>query len=381
MAKAKYTYNAKRQEWSTKAWDGTYNADGSKHRVKVSSKKSSKDLEDKVNSFRLSVSEQGNTRFSAMTFGEYANHWLTNAKGMREKNTITMYRNVIDKHFWQIASVPISQIQHSHFLQVINSASDKPRTCEQISVTFKQIIKMAAQDRILPRGDIELITSNVSLPKKIKREKRALTQAEKDGIKAADFSDKERLFVLILYSCGLRREEILALKRADFDFKTNLISINKVIIFDGNNPELKLTTKSERGFRKVPFYSMIQYEDQIMQTEGFLFGNGEKPMTKSMYDNFWRSILIKINAAAGGKSKYDPAKKKTYITENAVPGLTAHIFRHNYCSELCYKVPQISIKKIAQLMGDTEKVVMDVYNHIIDEKEDTEAVIADLFTL
>ena len=59
----------------------------------------------------------------------------------------------------------------------------------------------------------------------------------------------------------------------------------------------------------------------------------------------------------------------------AITGLTAHIFRHNYCSNLCYKVPEISIKKIAQLMGDTEKVVIDVYNHIIDEKEDVSEVV------
>ena len=49
--------------------------------------------------------------------------------------------------------------------------------------------------------------------------------------------------------------------------------------------------------------------------------------------------------------------------------LTAHSFRHNYCSSLCYQIPTISIKRIAQLMGDTEAVVMKVYNHIILEKE------------
>ena len=77
----------------------------------------------------------------------------------------------------------------------------------------------------------------------------------------------------------------------------------------------------------------------------------------------------------------DKAKKKTLISENAVPGLTAHIFRHNYCTELCYQVPKISIKKIAQLMGDTEKMVLDVYNHISEERENAEAVISDVFRL
>ena len=32
----------------------------------------------------------------------------------------------------------------------------------------------------------------------------------------------------------------------------------------------------------------------------------------------------------------------------------------------------ISIKKIAALLGDTEKMVLDVYNHIIEENEKVE---------
>ena len=38
-------------------------------------------------------------------------------------------------------------------------------------------------------------------------------------------------------------------------------------------------------------------------------------------------------------------------------------------------------KKIAQLMGDTEKVVLDVYNHIMEEKEDAAAVINEILAM
>ena len=64
-----------------------------------------------------------------------------------------------------------------------------------------------------------------------------------------------------------------------------------------------------------------------------------------------------------------------------VTDLTAHIFQHNYCTNLCYRVPEISIKKIAQLMGDTEKMVLNVYNHIIEEKEDPASVINDILAM
>ena len=64
----KYSYNEKRQEWSTKVWDGTYNPDGSKHRRHIVSKKSSKDLENKVNEFRDSVRSGGAVSYSDKTF-------------------------------------------------------------------------------------------------------------------------------------------------------------------------------------------------------------------------------------------------------------------------------------------------------------------------
>jgi len=54
MAKAKYT-KTKAGYFRTKVWDGPYNADGSKHRIDVTSKKSSADLERKVNEIKNRV--------------------------------------------------------------------------------------------------------------------------------------------------------------------------------------------------------------------------------------------------------------------------------------------------------------------------------------
>lgn len=38
-------------------------------------------------------------------------------------------------------------------------------------------------------------------------------------------------------------------------------------------------------------------------------------------------------------------------------------------------VPEISTKMIAKLIGDTEKMVLEVYSHIVEEKENTRDVI------
>ena len=93
-------------------------------------------------------------------------------------------------------------------------------------------------------------------------------------------------------------------------------------------------------------------------------------MTKSSYDKMWEQIRKKMNRAAGGTDKL-----------RVIHGFSAHTFRHNYCSTLCYQVPAISIKKIAQLMGDTEAVVLKVYNHVQEEKENVEKVVNDAIAL
>jgi integrase len=72
-------------------------------------------------------------------------------------------------------------------------------------------------------------------------------------------------------------------------------------------------------------------------------------------------------------------------SRNSIPkqftDLTPHIFRHNYCTMLCYQVPKISTKMIAKLMGDTEKVVLEVYSHICEEKENVKETVNEALVL
>lgn len=90
----------------------------------------------------------------------------------------------------------------------------------------------------------------------------------------------------------------------------------------------------------------------------FTMRNG-KLVTKSSYRKMWERIIRRMQE----------------VCSDQIVDLTAHVFRHNYCTNLCYQIPTVSIKRIAQLLGDTEKMVLDVYNHIILEKEDAAAAV------
>ena len=76
-------------------------------------------------------------------------------------------------------------------------------------------------------------------------------------------------------------------------------------------------------------------------------------ITKSSLDKMWARIIRKMQK----------------VSKEPIVNLTPHIFRHNYCATLCYQIPALSINKIAELLGDTPKMVVEVYNHEILGKE------------
>lgn len=376
MAKAKYSYNPDRKEWYTLVYDGTLTPSGAKHRKWISSKKSSADLERKVNEYKQSLQE-GFVETSNITFGEYSRTWFELYKSTKELNTQRMYKTCVFKYLTPLDNIRLVDIKHSHFQSIINQNMEHPKTCKNIKLTFSQIIKSAVRERYLPHSAIEDITMDISMPKYQKPQKRALTQLEKQAMMDADLDERKRAFVTMLYYCGLRRGEALALTKDDFDFTNRTVSISKVIIFNNNVPEIKPYPKSDNGIRSVPLHKACVdiLKPYVDKCEGFIFkGQNTALMTETAYKRMWESIITSMNIAVG----YNPQAKKNRI-ERPIQGLTAHIFRHNYCTQLCYQIPIISTKKIAQLMGDTEKVVLGVYSHMLEEQENVSDAINNAF--
>lgn len=374
----KYKKNEKTGYWSTLVWDGTYDADGRKHRKQLTSRKSSADLEKQVTRFKMEVEEKGAaSKQSGTPFLIYARQWLELAKASKELNTRKMYRGVIEKYFDIIADVPISEIRHSHFQAVINAQLDHPRTCQQIALTFRQIIRYAAKNHHIAAGSVPDILDDINIPKYKKPQKRALNAVEKEAIEKAELDPRKRAFLSILYYCGLRRSEAMALRSDDFDWEANTLSVSKVIVFDGNDPVLKPYPKSERGLRTVPIpeRAVQLIRPFAEEQDGFLFhGRDRDLMSETAFRRMWDSIMTGLNVAMG----YNPDAKKNR-TERPITELTPHMLRHNYCTELCYQIPKISTKMIARLLGDDERMVLEVYGHILEEKEDLQTALNEAF--
>jgi integrase len=364
MANAKYKRGTDGY-FQAKVWDGTY-VNGVKHRIPLRSKKSSKDLENMVIDHNEKLRERSYIRKSDITFLNYAREWKKIYKSSLSGNTLAMYDNIIEKHLCNL-NCKISDVNRIHYYSLMNSITGN-RTKQQVSMTFKQIIKSAIKDKLLPSSTLDEIFSDAVKIKYKSPEKRALTEQEKQSIFNANFSKYDKAFVYILYGCGLRRGEALALTRFDISLERKELTVNKALAFDGNNSYLK-DTKTVNGSRTVPipditFDFLAEYISCLNGTLLFPFKN-EKYITKSSYIKTWKRIIKNLNE----------------VSDEPITNLTAHIFRHNYCASLCYMIPEISIKKIAELLGDTDKMVIEVYNHVIEKKEKPHDVVRNALAL
>lgn len=371
MATQKYTKGPDGY-FKTKVWDGTYNSDGTKHRKNLRTDKSSKALEKIVSDFKHEVEQRLVVKKTDISFLEYARLWKSVYKHGRENNTKTMYENIIENHIAALEHTKLQDIERIHLHMILNNADGKKRTQEQILLTFKQVLRSAVADKLFPANAFADIFDNMETISYSPPEKRALTESEKSAVFSADYKyEQDRTYTYILYGCGLRREEALALTVFDFNFKRNEITINKAYEYTTGKPVLK-KPKSKNGYRTVPIPSKIlgHVKKHVHDSKAnghtniFVMRNGE-PLTKSSYDKMWGRILQAMQNAS----------------KDEIRGLTGHVFRHNYCTNLCYQIPKVSIKKIAQLMGDTERMVLEVYNHMILEKEDAAGAVEDAMNM
>lgn len=372
MATAKFK-KGKDGYYSTNVWDGTYKDNGKKKYKHLRSKKSSKDLERIVKEFEQLRDQRQAMIDSDILFIDYARQWKVLYKeSNRANNTNKMYDNVINVHFDSIKYVKLQDVQRSHLQLILNGAKGKPRTQQQIVMTFKQVLHSAVCDRIYSAQSFADIFNNFETINYKAKEKRPLTPDEQKAVFKADFNLMDKIYVYIIYGCGLRCGEALALTESDFNLEAHTVSIDKSHDISDNIPKKKSVKNIKNGKRVLPipdnvFDTISRYVKKVRTDDKkYLFINRNyKPMTKSGFRRMWGRIT----------------KAMQEVTEKPIEDLTSHIFRHNYCTNLCYQFPKISIKMIARLVGDSEKVVLEVYNHLMLEKEDSISAVNDALNL
>ena len=290
------------------------------------------------------------------TFGAYSENWLNVYKANKGIATQNMYKHKLT-YCDSLNNVPMRKINRLMIQQIINENAEHPRTCEIIRLTLKQIFDSAKEDGIVSKNPCK----EIELPRHVPQERRALTDEEKQKLRNAVLQPQERLLLLVLYGTGCRPGEAYALTKSDFDFKEGTISISKSVHFDNGYFHSISAPKTNSSIRSVivsdSILRALKHTIDKIPTENVFGGKMGEIRNAGVYERIFKHMLEK----AGLKGS----------------GITPYVLRHNFATE-CYYAG-VSMKECMRQMGHASiKMVMEVYAHLDEKKENTRAKMASM---
>ena len=168
--------------------------------------------------------------------------------------------------------------------------------------------------------------------------------------------DSRRLAILLMITCGYRTEEVIGLTWQRFDEKRGTLSIVEVRTQDDPN---KTKPKSEKSKRTTPLHpEMVRILKAWKEKQSELLkknGLDQNPFTHI------------ITSAIGTDMHPNNLRRwwNKWRGKNGFEGVHFHQFRHTYATNLM--ASGVDIISASSLLGDSEKMVKDVYAHAVTD--------------
>ena len=322
--------------------------------------KSVKELDKKKIDMLVNYKQGKSLRTNDIKFIDYKWIWFDSKKPSINIKSQHSYKSLLNNHFSRIDYKKVSDIKKTDIQMLINDLIDKPNTANKVYMTVNQIMENAIDDEIILKNPCRRIKK----PKLEAKKKRILTNEEFYLTEVADFTDREKMFVIMSKYCGLRPEETRALTKKDFIINNDYgyVIVNKTVVYVSNKAIFQKFTKNNSSNREVPlFTNTIPFIEYYLSTLKYdkLFTNlsgGNDYLTYQGYKWLFKKIIDKITAKALELDiQFNP------------DGFTPYIFRHTYATLLYYS--GIKLKDAEYYMGHSDsKMLNDVYIHLDKEK-------------
>lgn len=306
---------------------------------------------------------------------EWIKMWLENSKNEYSPSTRSLYQDYLENYykpfFKQMKFKELYPNGDMHLKRLMNKLLDdqSPSSVRRILSCLRPIFYSALKEKSpfkdfkLPK-EAKVDYSDVPTPEVFKK------------IHEAVKGTRDEPIILLAAWCGLRREEIFALKPNDLDFKNNKIRIDETyVINEEKQYEIKETTKSENGLRTVsaPPYLLNLIKGVIQN--GFSLRKKKKD----------KSVVVEISDKQNDNNKLifpmRPDSYSSYLAQlckqKKMPKTRLHFLRHYHASWLYEN--DVLDHLAAERLGHDIRVLKAIYQHLgIEKKEEINNKIIEL---
>ena len=301
----------------------------------------------------------------AKNYQELADLWLDSYQLTVKPQTFVATKQMLYNHLIPVfGSLRLAKLSVSYIQSFINDLSTQIVHYAVVHSINRRVLQYGVSLQLLPFNPAR----DIILPKKPKRENKAIKFIDSDDLKALllhmeklAFKKYRYYFDYVLYSVllatGCRFGEVVALEWSDIDFENGTISINK-----NYSRFLKLigTPKSKAGVRTI---SIDKKTVNMLR----------------LYKNRQCQLYLQSGARASSVVFATPTREYQNLAtrqetldrrcnEISIPRFTFHAFRHTHASLLLNA--GISYKELQYRLGHaTLAMTMDIYSHLSADKE------------
>jgi Site-specific recombinase XerD len=307
------------------------------------------------------------TQVDNIRVAEWIKNWIENRTNKYSPSTIVLYKGYLKNHYRPFfKQMKFKELKEAHLKKFENELLGKvsSTSARRILSCLRPILHDALKTKSPMR--------EIKLPKEDKVDYTDVPTPDKfrvihDSVKGT----RDEPIILLAGWCGLRREEIFALKPNDLDFKKNTIRIDEsYVITDKGEYIIKDTLKSENGLRTVaaPPYLMSLIKTVIR--DGFALRNKEQKVVQ-ISDKKEDKLIFPMR----------PDSYTSYLAKQAknkkMPKIRLHFLRHYHATWLYEN--DVLDHLAAERLGHDIKVLKKIYQHLgVQKKEEINQKIIEL---
>lgn len=305
------------------------------------------------------------TAEKGMLFSDVVEQWELKALPEYRPGTQKTFKPAAERAKLHFGSYRVSEITPAMINAYIKEIGRKyaSKTCSNQLTVISVIFRWAIFNNLATENP----AAQVDVPSGLKKTKRPAATPQQIQIIKQNTTGFGLAANLLLYT-GLRIGEACALTYADIDRDAKTITVDKQVVWIGNQPQLQ-TTKTANGIRTVVLLQPLLDILPNGKPDEYVIGGEKTPITRNAFRCRWLKWCESVNLSHTKAVIRD--KKQAQISE---ADITPHQLRHNYATMLWEA--GISPEIAQQLMGHsdihtTQQLYLDIKKSHLSTAADT----------